>query len=127
MKKKIMIIDDEENFLEITKMNLEKTGNYEVATYANAKDIISHIHSFKPNVILLDLLMPGIGGVEVCQMLNDDAFASNIPIIVVSALDKDTDKLKAYKAGVVDYITKPTGVKELVNKIETAIRHKEGG
>ena len=106
-KKKIMIIDDEEDFLKITKLNLEETGNYEVKTLSSAKNVIAEVHAFSPDVILLDLLMPTVGGIEVCEMLNSDSQGKTIPIIVVSAISKDTDKRTAYKLGISDYVVKP--------------------
>jgi CheY-like chemotaxis protein len=121
-KRRVMIVDDEEDFTKIIKLNLEDTGRYEVLALPNAKDILSWVHSFKPAVILLDILMPAIGGIEVCEILNNDSIGKNIPIIVLSALDKDTDKLKAYKVGVVDYLVKPIEINELITKIEKALR-----
>ncbi|MFH1594137.1 MAG: response regulator [Candidatus Omnitrophota bacterium] len=123
-KKKVMIVDDEQDFLFITKMNLEETGKYEVLTLSNAKNIISEIHKFKPDILLLDMLMPSIGGPEVCELLNQDPIGKNVPIIILSALDKDKDKLKAFKQGVVDYATKPIDKDDMINKIEKALRYK---
>ena len=123
-KKKVMIVDDEEDFLSMTKLVLESAGDYEVFTLSTTKDIIMYVHTFNPHVILLDLLMPGIGGLEVCEMLNKDARGKRIPVIVLSALSKDIDKLKAYKLGVVNYLTKPIGKDELLAKIENALRFK---
>ena len=123
-KKKIMIVDDEEDFLSMTKLVLESIGEYEVLTLPTTKDIVAHVHTFCPHVILLDLLMPGIGGLEVCEMLNKDPKGKCIPIIILSALSKDTDKLKAYKLGVVNYLTKPIGKDDLIAKIEKALRYK---
>ena len=125
-KKRVLVIDDEEDYLKITKLNLEETNNYEVITLPSAKDIISCIHSFRPDIILLDMLMSAVGGVEACEMLNADQFGSRIPIIIVSALDKNADRLKAYKVGVVDYISKPAGKDILIAKIEKALslKHK---
>ena len=125
-KARIMIIDDEEDYLFITKMNLEDAGKFEVMTLANAKEVIARVHSFKPDLILLDLLMPGIGGMEVCEILNDDPIGQSVPLIVISALDKSTDKLNVYKEGVVDYIVKPIEKDELVQRIERALKHKYG-
>jgi len=123
-KKKVMIVDDEEDFLRITKLNLEKTDKYEVMTLSNANDIIASLHTFKPDVILLDLLMPEVGGMGACEMLNNDPIGINTPIIILSALDKDTDKLKAYKLGIADYLVKPIGKNELVAKIEKTLQFK---
>ena len=123
-KIRILVVDDETDFLEITRMNLQGTGKYDVLTLSRANDIVDHIHHFKPQIILLDILMPGIGGIEACEMLNTDAMGKGIPIIILSALDKESDKLKAYKVGVVDYLIKPIEKNELINKIEKALRYK---
>ncbi|MDD4953863.1 MAG: response regulator [Candidatus Omnitrophica bacterium] len=123
-KRRVMIIDDEEDFLKVIKLNLEGTGKFEVDTLSSAKDIIPRMHSFRPEVILLDLLMPGIGGIEACEMLNSDPIGQGLPIIILSALDKETDKVNAYKRGVVDYLTKPIGKDLLISKIEKALDSK---
>jgi len=123
-KKKMLIIDDEENFLKITKLNLELTGKFEVMTLSTTKEIMSHFHNFKPDIILLDLLMPGIGGIEVCDMLNNDPAGKEVPILIVTALSKDSDKMGAYKKGAIDYLVKPIGIDELITKIEKAIQFK---
>lgn len=123
-KSRVMIVDDEEYFLRIVKLNLEESGKYEVLTLAKAKNIINEVHDFKPDIILLDLLMPVIGGIEVCEMLNKDPIGKDTPIIIVSALEKDQDKLKAYKEGIVDYLTKPIAKDELIARIEKALASK---
>lgn len=121
-KKKVMIIDDEEDFLEITKVNLEEAGGYEVLTFPTAKDIISQVHKFKPDIILLDIRMPGVDGMEACEMINNDPDGNCIPIVIVSALGKRGDKVNAYKKGVAGYLVKPIEEKELIAKIEEALR-----
>lgn len=117
-KKKIMLVDDEEHFLRLMKLNLEETGKYVVLTLSSAKEIISKLHSFKPDIIILDLLMPKVGGIEACQMLNQDPIGQRTPLIILSALYKDVDKLKAYKLGILDYIVKPVETDVLISKIE---------
>ncbi len=123
-KRRIMIVDDEEHFLMITKVNLERTGKYTVTTLSSAIDIISQVEEFKPEVILLDILMPKIDGVETCKMLNEDSMGKKIPIITLSALDTDKDKLMMYKLGVVDFLVKPIEKDELIAKIEKALQYK---
>ena len=125
-KDKILIIDDEEDFLMIAKLNLESPGKYEVRTSPSAKEIISMVHDFKPKVILMDVLMPGVGGIDACGMLNNDPAGSKTPIIVISALSKIKDKLMAYKEGISDYLVKPVGKDELIAKIEKTLKYKEG-
>ena len=123
-KKKVMVLDDEEDFLKIAKINLESTGKYEVMTMSDGRDILSRVKSFHPDVILMDILMPKIDGVEVCQMLNEDTAGKKIPIIALSALDTDKDKLMMYKLGVVDFLTKPIEIDELISKIEKVLEYK---
>ena len=124
MKKKIMIIDDEESFTSMLKMRIEASGDYEVTVSLEAKDIIKHIHDIRPDVILLDMLMPGIGGLDICDMLNHDPVGLTIPVIVVSGDDRPTDKVKAYKLGISDYLVKPVDDVKLIKAIEKAIKLK---
>ena len=125
MKKKVLIIDDEIDLLNIVKLNLEETHSYEVLTLSSANDIVSQVHLFKPDIILLDILMPGIKGIEACEMLNNDSLGERIPIIMLSALDKNVDKLKAFKSGVLDYLVKPVKIEELISKIEKHTQFKQ--
>lgn len=122
--KKVMIIDDEKDFLLITKLNLENTGKYEVMTMSDAQDVVSAVHEFKPQVILLDILMPKIDGVEVCKRLNADPEGRMVPIITLSALDTEKDKKMMYKLGVVDYLIKPIDINDLIMKIDKALEFK---
>ena len=124
MKKKIMIIDDEESFALMLKMRIESSGDYEVMVALEAKDIIKHMHDIRPDVILLDMLMPGIGGLDICDMLNHDPIGLAIPVIVVSGDDRPTDKVKAYKLGISDYLVKPVDDVKLIKAIEKAIKLK---
>ncbi|MFA4993631.1 MAG: response regulator [Candidatus Omnitrophota bacterium] len=125
MKKRVLVVDDETAFLRILKLNLERTGNYEVLTLPGAEDILAQVRAFKPDVILLDIIMSGIKGLDVCEMLNKDPDGARIPIIILSALDKAADKLQAFKIGAVDYLVKPIGKEELIAKIEKALRVKD--
>jgi len=124
LKKKIMVIDDEESFALMLKMRIEASGDYEAVVSPDAKDIIKHIHDIRPDVILLDLLMPGIGGLDICDMLNHDPIGRVTPVIVVSGVDKPTDKIKAFKLGISDYLVKPVDDVKLMKSIEKAIQLK---
>ena len=124
-KKRILAVDDEEAFLKILKINLEKTGAYLVETMSDARDIIARVKAFKPDVILLDILMPQIDGIEVCVQLKDDAGTKPIPIITLSALDTENDRRKMYKQGVIDFLVKPIEKDELISRIEKALITKE--
>ncbi len=124
-KKRVLIIDDEDDFREMVRINLMKLQRYDVLDIANAKDLLSHLQAFRPDVILLDLVMPGIGGLEICEMLNSDPLGSKTPLIILSALSKDSDKYQAFRRGVVDYLEKPMSIEAIVDAIEKALRYKD--
>lgn len=124
-KRRVLVVDDEENLRKLLKLNLEATGKFTVETLANVKDLIDTLHMFKPEVILLDMLMPGLGGLEACEMLNRDPLGQGVPIIVLSSLAKDGDKRAAYGKGVVDYLVKPIEKDDLVAKIEKTLLNKD--
>jgi DNA-binding response OmpR family regulator len=123
-RKKILIVDDEANFLSLLKITLESTGDYEVQTLMDGREILTRTKEFRPDVILLDILMPKMDGVEVCKILNADPDVNRIPILTLSALDTDTDKLMMYKLGVVDFLVKPIEKDTLILRIEKALRNK---
>lgn len=122
--KNIMIIDDSKDFVAMLKIRVENFGDYKVDGLSEAKDIISQVHAFKPDVILLDLLMPGAGGLDACEMLNNDPLGRVIPVIIISGLDNKTDKIKAFKSGAIDYLVKPVDDLKLMEAIKKAIEHK---
>lgn len=123
-KKRILIIDDDKVVLESLRKLLE-LHSFEVLAVQEAREAFSKTKFFGPDVILLDLLMPRLGGLEVCEMLNSDKETQGIPIIVVSALDKEADIKKAYHLGVVGYITKPYDLNKLLQEINKAISYKQ--
>ncbi|MFH1441463.1 MAG: response regulator [Candidatus Omnitrophota bacterium] len=123
-KDKVFIIEDDLPALESLK-NLLLTSDFEVEGLSAPKEIMKSIKSFGPDIILLDLLMPGLGGLEVCQMLNSDEQTRDVPIIVISALANPADIKKAYELGVVDYLTKPYIYSELDKKIKKFISYKK--
>ncbi|MFC1621335.1 response regulator [Candidatus Omnitrophota bacterium] len=120
-KKKIIIVDDEKDFLMIAKLNLESTNKYEVVTSLDANNLLPEIYRFKPDLILLDLLMPSIGGFELCEMFNKDPAVKGIPVIICSALNNDKEIQKAHKLGVTDFIAKPVALDELIEKIKKVL------
>ena len=123
-KKRILIVDDDKAVLESLRRLLE-LHSYEALAVQEAGEAFSKTKSFNPDVILLDLLMPRLGGLEICEMLNSDKETRGIPIIVVSALDKEADIKKAYRLGVVGYITKPYDLNKLLQEINKAIAYKQ--
>lgn len=123
-KKRILVIDDQEEVLSLLKDSLWAC-DFEVKVSKDSKDTLSLVKSFKPDLILLDLFMPDIGGFEICEILNDHPEIRGIPIIIISGLDDLVDVKKAYKLGVVDYLVKPFSIADLIKKVTKAIANKE--
>lgn len=123
-KKRIFIADDQSEVLSLLKDFLT-TNNFDVMTCRESKNVLRLIRSFKPQLILLDLLMPDLGGFEVCEILNNEPETRGIPIIVISGLSDSLDIKKAYKLGVVDYLVKPFSLDSMLKKISQAIANKE--
>jgi two-component system alkaline phosphatase synthesis response regulator PhoP len=124
-KKRILVVDDDGDIVQFFKRLLERGGSYEVLGITDSRDVIAQLHAFRPDVIVLDLLMPHVGGLEVCQELNDDPIGQVTPVIITSALWKDTDKFKAFKLGITCYLVKPIDKDMLVAAIENVLRLKE--
>jgi len=123
-KKRILIADDDEVVLTSLK-KLLVMSNFEVYATTNSKEVSSIVKSFKPDLILLDLLLPDLGGLEICDILNKDEETQGIPIIILSAVGDYTDIRKAYTLGVIGNITKPYEFLRLLNEIQKATDSKE--
>jgi DNA-binding response OmpR family regulator len=124
LKKRILVADDQDEVLSLLKDSLADY-DFEVMVCKEPKNILSLIKSFKPDLILLDLLMPDLGGFEICEILNNDPETSGIPIIIISGFGDLTDVKKAFKLGAVGYFVKPFALSELSKEISKAIHNKE--
>jgi len=122
--KKIFIVDDQEEILSLLKDFLT-ARDFEVITTSEPKTVAGRIKSLQPDIILLDLLMPNLGGFDICEILNSDPQTRGIPIIVMSGLNDLVDIKKAYKLGIVSYLTKPFVLEELAREINKCLANKE--
>ncbi len=122
-KVKILVVEDEESISNFISTTL-KANEYIVVTARTGKEALSMIPSHCPDVILLDLGLPDLDGIEVLQKIRE---WSNIPIVVVSARTEEADKVSALDLGADDYIAKPFGTSELLARIRTALRHSIKG
>lgn len=125
-KKKVLVIDDEENIVELLKMNLEGSG-YEVITGSTGMEAITQTNNTLPDLILLDLMLPDIDGIQICSMLRLNEKTKDIPIIMITARSEETDKVHGLESGADDYITKPFGIRELDARIKTVLRRADKG
>lgn len=121
---KILIVDDEEDLRELLKYNLKKEG-YEVATASSGEECLAAIENSRFNLILLDLMMPGIGGLEACRAIRNKEELSSTPIIMVTAKGEESDIVTGLELGADDYITKPFSNRVLLARIKSLLRRSE--
>ena len=119
---KILIIEDERDIADFIRRGLAMKG-YEVAVAASGEDGLHSARQFVPDLVILDLMLPGMDGVEVCRLLRRD---SDVPIIMLTARDSVVDKVDGLDAGADDYITKPFVFDELMARLRSALRRKAG-
>ncbi len=121
MADKILIIDDEEHIVELIKYNLDSSGFKTFEAY-NGIDGLKLAKKEMPDLVLLDLMLPGIDGLEVCKRLRSDDKLKNVPIIMLTAKSEEIDKILGLELGADDYITKPFSVRELNARIKALLR-----
>ena len=121
MKAKILVVDDEKDILELVSYNLKKEG-YDVFTSADGEDVLKLLKKEKYNLIILDLMLPGIQGMELCKMLKTSEETSFIPIIMLTAKSEELDKVLGLEMGADDYITKPFSPRELIARVKAVLR-----
>jgi signal transduction histidine kinase len=114
---RILVVDDVPENLNLLSVMLGQEG-YEVRRAPNGSMALQNVPRYCPHLILLDIMMPGMDGYEVCKILKDDTETAQIPIIFLSALNEPFDKVKAFQMGGVDYITKPFDVEEVLARVK---------
>jgi len=119
--KKILIADDEPDILEIIQFNLQEEG-YEVITAKNGDEAFEKAKRNQPDLIILDIMMPGKNGIEVCNLLRMMPQFSNTLIIFLSAMSDETTEIRGLETGADDYLTKPISPKVLVSKVNSLFR-----
>jgi len=121
MSSNILVIDDEVNILELIKFNLE-LNNHNVYTAENGKQGIEKINELEIDLIILDLMMPVVDGIQVCKYVRGKENLKTIPIIMLTAKSTETDKIFGLEIGADDYITKPFSIKELNARVKALLR-----
>lgn len=119
MERKVLIVDDERSIVDILKYNIEKDGTKAICAY-DGKEGLRLARTEDPDVILLDVMLPEMDGFEVCRTLR--AEGNNVPIIMITAREEETDKVFGLDLGADDYITKPFSMRELLARVRTNMR-----
>ncbi len=119
----ILVVEDERDIAEVLEYNLTRAG-YEVIAAACGNDGLKLARSRKPDLVLLDLMLPDISGTEVCRALKDDPGTRSMPVIMVSARGEEIDRVVGFELGVEDYVTKPFSIRELLLRIKAVLRRQ---
>ncbi len=125
MKEKILIVDDEKDIVKMVDYNLKKDGFRTVLAY-DGEDAITLAGRQHPDLIILDLMLPGMDGLEVCKALKKEDKTAKIPVIMLTAKAQEADKIVGLELGADDYVTKPFSPRELIARIKAVLRRAEG-
>jgi DNA-binding response OmpR family regulator len=123
MAQKILVVDDEENIRDLATLYLQKEG-FTVDTAVDGRDAVSRFAQVQPAMMILDVMMPGMDGFEVCREIRRDY---NVPILMLTARSDDVDKIVGLELGADDYMTKPFNPRELVARVKAILRRSETG
>lgn len=123
-KKHILVVDDEADIAKLLDYTLTKEG-YRVTTIDSGEKVLKAAEKEKPDLILLDLMLPNIDGMELCRRLKNNPATKNIPVIMLTAKSEDIDIVTGLEVGAKDYITKPFSPKVLIARVRTVLRHDE--
>ena len=120
--KKVLVVDDDVKTVELVKLYLNRDG-YRVITAGDGNEALRLARENHPDLIVLDLMLPGMNGLEVCRILREE---SDVPIIMLTALTTDEDRLKGLELGADDYVTKPFSPRELAARVRAVLRRLPG-
>ncbi|KYZ78253.1 ArsR family transcriptional regulator [Anaerosporomusa subterranea] len=124
MSGKILIVDDELSIRELIKFNLEKAG-FSVLECGDGAEALQLVKTQKPELLVLDLMLPGLDGIEVCRNLKSHRDTSGIPIIMLTAKSDEIDKVIGLEMGADDYLTKPFSPRELIARVKAVLRRSQ--
>ncbi len=121
MRAKILVVDDEKDILELVSYNLQKEG-FEIATSKNGEEALTLVNKESYDLIILDLMMPDIDGMELCKVLKSSEETASIPIIMLTARSEELDMVLGLEMGADDYVTKPFSPRELIARVKAVLR-----
>ena len=121
--KKILVIDDEEDIVDLISYNLKKEGFSIIKAY-DGEAALRLVKLQKPDLLILDLMLPRMSGIDVCKTIRSNPDSANLPIIMVTAKGDEIDKIIGLEIGADDYITKPFSIKELVARVRAVLRRQ---
>ena len=120
-KSKILVVEDEASLAEVLTYNLQREG-YEVVVAREGREGLRKAQMLLPDLVILDLMLPGLGGLEICKELRASPRTANVPILMLTAKAEETDQVIGFAVGADDYVTKPFSVKVLLQRIKVLLR-----
>ena len=121
MKETILIVEDEKDIAKMLEYNLKKEG-FKIFSVHDGEDALDYAQGKQPDLVILDLMLPGIDGLEVCKTLKKERKTAGIPIIMLTAKSQESDKVVGLELGADDYMTKPFSPRELIARIKAVLR-----
>lgn len=121
MKKKVLVVDDEKDIVDILKYNLERENEFEILTAKDGREALE-LAALIPDLILLDIMMPEVNGFEVCKQLKNNPDTAKIPVIFLTAKENEIDEILGLEIGADDYISKPISPRKVLARIKSVIR-----
>ena len=125
-RQSVLVVEDEEDIMEVIRFNLEKEG-YEVNQALSGEKALQVIENNLPSLVLLDLMLPGINGLDLCRIFKQNDRTKAIPVIMLTAKSEDADIVAGLEMGAEDYITKPFSPRVLLARVRTVLRRRETG
>lgn len=122
-RERILVVDDEPDILELVQYNLKK-DNYDVVSVMSGEEALARVQSSPPDLVVLDLMLPGIDGLEVCKQLKQEPRTATIPLIMLSARGEEADVVAGLELGADDYLTKPFSPRVLLARIKAVLRRR---
>jgi two-component system phosphate regulon response regulator PhoB len=124
MKPKILVVDDESDVLEIVEFNLKSAG-FDVVTAEDGEEALKKARTSNPSLIILDLMLPKVDGLEVCKLLRRETVTAGVPIIMLTAKAMEIDRVLGLEIGADDYVTKPFSPRELVLRVKKLLKRQQ--
>lgn len=120
--KRILVIEDERDVIDLLTLNLRKSGGFSISTASDGANGLTKARADKPDLIILDLMLPKMPGLEVCKLLKSDPATRHIPILMLTARAEEVDRIVGLEFGADDYVTKPFSPREVILRIKAILR-----
>jgi two-component system phosphate regulon response regulator PhoB len=124
--KQVLIVEDERDVIDLLTLNLRRAGGFNVSTATDGVSALQKIRDEKPDLIILDLMLPGISGLELCKILKSEQRTRDIPILMLTAKAEEIDRILGLEFGADDYVTKPFSPREVILRIQAILRRGPG-